>query len=105
MTAVEFDEWRAFFAVEPWGEERADLRAALTTAAVYNVNRGRGQSAFKPIDFMPNVKHDRDQLARRRALDPAAQDADRRSATDYLRAFFRRLARQPQPEPDQEGTD
>ena len=48
----EFAEWRAFFELEPWGEERADLRAGIIASTIANVNRSKGK-AFSPGDFMP----------------------------------------------------
>lgn len=32
IDSVEFTEWLAEYAIEPWGEERDDLRSALQTA-------------------------------------------------------------------------
>jgi hypothetical protein len=51
-TVREREEWAAYFDVEPWGEERADLRAGIIASTVANVNRGR-RKPFKPSDFMP----------------------------------------------------
>jgi len=49
----EFAEWRAFYELEPWGDDRADLRAGIVASTIANVNRGKGQKAFNPGDFMP----------------------------------------------------
>lgn len=46
-------EWMAYAQVEPFGETRADLRAAIVASTVANVFRGKKQRAFKPADFMP----------------------------------------------------
>jgi len=54
-------EWIAFHSLEPWGEERADLRAAIVASTIANVNRAKGQPAFKVADFMPEF----DRAARR----------------------------------------
>ncbi len=32
IDSVEFTQWQAEYAIEPWGEERDDLRSALQTA-------------------------------------------------------------------------
>ena len=48
----QYSEWRAYYEVEPWGEERADLRSAIIACTIANVNRAKGK-AFKPSDFMP----------------------------------------------------
>ncbi len=49
----QFAEWQAYYQLEPWGEERADLRAGIIASTIANVNRGKGQRAFTPSDFMP----------------------------------------------------
>ena len=46
-------DWMAYAALEPFGEERADLRAGIVAATLANVHRGEKQKAFKPSDFMP----------------------------------------------------
>ena len=50
-------EWQVFAALEPFGEERADLRAGIVASVIANcLARGRGKPAFKPRDFMPRFK-------------------------------------------------
>lgn len=53
VSSREFTDWQAFAELEPFGEERADLRAGIIASTLANVNRGRGTRAFKPSDFMP----------------------------------------------------
>lgn len=55
MSAIEFDGWAAYFAVEPFGAERADLRAGIVAATVANANRDpkKRREPFQPSDFMP----------------------------------------------------
>lgn len=53
IDSAEFAEWIAYYQVEPFGEERADLRAGIGAAVVANVNRGAGAKAFSAVDFMP----------------------------------------------------
>ena len=43
----------AFYRLEPFGEERADFRQALTTSMLYNINRRKHVDAADPEDFMP----------------------------------------------------
>jgi len=43
----------AFYSIEPFGEQRADLRAAIVASVIANSNRGKNQKPFKPEDFMP----------------------------------------------------
>jgi hypothetical protein len=51
--AREYAEWQAWYELNPWGEDRADLRAGIIASTIANTNRGKGQKAFKPSDFMP----------------------------------------------------
>lgn len=53
MTYREFAEWAAYYRIEPWGEERADLRSGIQSATIANCNRGKNQQPFSPADFMP----------------------------------------------------
>ena len=46
-------EWQDYAMLEPFGEERADLRSAIIAATVANVHRGKKQRPFRPADFMP----------------------------------------------------
>lgn len=39
MSIGQLQKWAAYYAIEPFGERRADLRAASVVASVYNVNR------------------------------------------------------------------
>jgi hypothetical protein len=55
MSSREFAEWLAYFELEPFGEERADLRSGIVASTIANVNRDpkRRRRAFRPEDFMP----------------------------------------------------
>ena len=53
MTAAQFDEWMAFYKLDPWSGERDDLRIAMLTARVYNYLRGDGERQYLVYDFMP----------------------------------------------------
>lgn len=59
MSSREFAEWMAFYKMEPFGEERADLRAAIVACTIANVNRAKGKRAFKVDDFMPRFEERR----------------------------------------------
>lgn len=54
MSSAEFSEWMAYYTIEPFGEERADLRQALTTSAVANTLQAQTKKPkwTKPEDFM-----------------------------------------------------
>ena len=55
MSSRELSEWKIYYELEPFGEERADLRQALTTSAVYNSIQAQTKHPkwTKPEDFMP----------------------------------------------------
>jgi hypothetical protein len=73
MRPSELGEWMAFWQIEPWGDERADLRTAINTAVLANVNRDskRRPNPFTPKDFMPYYREPEPDpaLAQRKALD------------------------------------
>lgn len=52
MSSLEFTEWIAYAKLEPFGERRADWRAAQIVAMLANVNRGKGQRAYEVKDFL-----------------------------------------------------
>lgn len=51
-TMREFVQWQAYYRLEPFGEERADLRNAIVACVIANAHRGKGRS-FRVRDFMP----------------------------------------------------
>lgn len=53
MSAAEFNSWRAYYGVFPFGDLRGDLQAGVVASIVANVNRGKGSKAYGPADFMP----------------------------------------------------
>lgn len=51
MTLRQFEEWRAYADLEPFDEQRADLRAASIVQTLYNLfGRKKGQRAVKLED-------------------------------------------------------
>lgn len=55
MTSRDVAEWKAYFSIEPFGEERADLRMGILASLIANVNRDKKRKSepFVPADFMP----------------------------------------------------
>jgi len=55
ISSAEFAEWQAYYRLEPFGEERADLRTGILAALIANVNRDPKQrkKPYEPADFMP----------------------------------------------------
>jgi hypothetical protein len=58
MSSMEFAEWMAYSQIEPWGEERADLRTALICKVSADINTPAGKPRAKLEDFM--LKFDRE---------------------------------------------
>ena len=49
-----FMKWQAYYTVEPFGEERADIRMGVGFSQLANSLRTSSkQKAYKPEDFMP----------------------------------------------------
>ena len=81
ISDAELYEWMAFYRLEPFGDERADVRAGMVCAVVHNVNRGKRGKAAKPTDFMPYHTAAED---RRKALDRP----DPKDLSQKVRAIF-----------------
>lgn len=56
MDSRELAEWAAYYSIEPFGEERDDLRAGIVASVIANVNRGKSSKVYEPQDFMPFSK-------------------------------------------------
>jgi hypothetical protein len=61
MGANHFWEWVAFAKLEPFTEERADLRTGIIASTIANIHRGKRRKAYKPKDFMPQFTLKREQ--------------------------------------------
>jgi hypothetical protein len=68
ISSVQFAEWMAYSRLEPWGEERDDLRMAIIASTIANVNRGKNTQAFKPQDFMPSFEPETEEQAAERLI-------------------------------------
>ena len=52
-----WQEWLLYMQQEPFGEERADLRAAIIASTMANLHgRRKGQKPFPIQDFMPDFR-------------------------------------------------
>ncbi len=49
----EISEWQAYYSIDPFGDQRADIRMAILASAVVAPHIERGKTAPKPADFMP----------------------------------------------------
>lgn len=53
MSAVQFCEWQACYAIDPWGPERADLRSGIECSVMDACHRTKGR-VKPPKDYMVN---------------------------------------------------
>ncbi len=55
IDSAEITSWQLYAEMEPFGEERADLRAGIIAALIANANRDpkKHREPFTPRDFMP----------------------------------------------------
>jgi Protein of unknown function (DUF4035) len=58
ISSAEFSEWLAYNMIEPFGEERGDLRAGIIACTFAQANAKKGKR-FKPEDFMPKFNKPR----------------------------------------------
>lgn len=57
MSSREFSQWMAFSRLEPFGDERADLRNGIIAATIANTNLKKGQKPYTPLDFIPRFSN------------------------------------------------
>lgn len=55
LRPTELGLWLALWQIDPWGEQRADLRAAIGHSLLANINTDSSKrpQGWKPADFMP----------------------------------------------------
>lgn len=55
ISSRELSEWAAYYELEPWGEERADLRAGIVASTMANTARDpkKRQKPYRANEFMP----------------------------------------------------
>ena len=61
ISSSELAEWQAFASIEPFGEFRADIRAAMIATTTANTWKGKGQRPSKITDFMLSFEPPREQ--------------------------------------------
>jgi hypothetical protein len=55
ITSAEFQEWRAYYQEEPFGDLRDDFRGGVLASIVQNLFIGRGDAAASPADFITHA--------------------------------------------------
>ncbi len=81
----ELSKWRALWAIDPWGNDREDLRSGTISAAAANAGRltAMAQGAklsgdwYKPRDFMPYSDPEKPDVNRLRGKLMALVDTQR----------------------------
>jgi len=73
LSAHEFAEWMAYSQIEPWGEERADMRAALICKILADFNTPKGKQPMKLSDFMLKFDQERKVQSTEELIGTAAQ--------------------------------
>lgn len=68
ITSMQFAEWMAYSTLEPWGEERDDLRMGIVASTIANANRGKNTKAYSPQDFMPQFEPEPEDVAIERMI-------------------------------------
>ena len=63
VTHKDYLDWLRFWATDPWGEDRADLRSAIAACASLAPWSGKGRTP-RPVSFMPYVKAGAEVVAR-----------------------------------------
>lgn len=52
MRPSELGTWAALYNIDPFDEERADLRAGIVASTLANIHRGKNTEPLSPFDFM-----------------------------------------------------
>jgi hypothetical protein len=68
ISSRDFAEWMAYSRLEPWGEERDDLRMGIVASTIANVNRSKNQKPYKPSDFIPDFEPETEEEAQARLM-------------------------------------
>ena len=68
----EFMEWKAFFRVDPWDQDRADLRSGILASLICNMFAGKGATRAKPDDFLLSEKRPPQPMRRQSSAEVAA---------------------------------
>jgi len=63
MDSAELTEWMAFYSVEPFGDARGDIQAAIVAATMANCWRGKDKTPYKLSEFLPKFDPPKQQTA------------------------------------------
>ena len=80
LTSGELTDWLAYYSIEPWGEERADLRSAIIAAIMSNRWRGKNERPRKIEEFMPfTIQPEKSETAMLQIVKEAISGASRKN--------------------------
>ncbi len=65
LSSREIVYWLAYFRLDPWGEERADVRAGVMALSALTPWRGKDAEALEPLDLLPDWSGERAERKRR----------------------------------------
>lgn len=69
LTAKQFQEWQAFYTLDPFGDQRGDLRSGIVSAVIANAFRSKNTNPIEPSQFMPYLeRHDQSPEEMQRTL-------------------------------------
>jgi hypothetical protein len=93
MTTRQFQEWRAYADLEPFDEERADLRAAHIVQTLLNLHRKKGAQPFQLKDCVLRFSP----VEASRPSSPEQARAEVRKTMDLLMLIYNAPAGAPKP--------
>jgi len=79
MPYTQFQAWRAYYRISPFGTFRTDLNSGIVASTMANIHRAKGKPPFKPADFMPY-------LEKQNATQTTSDDIERR-ITEFMSNF------------------
>lgn len=53
LPVAEFNAWRAYWNVSPFGDYRNDVQSGLICSTMANIHRASNTTPYSPGDFMP----------------------------------------------------
>jgi hypothetical protein len=68
IDSKELTEWQVYYGLEPFGDERADYRQAVTSCILANVYRGKNSKEYKITDFMLTKKSNKSEQQNESAM-------------------------------------
>ena len=84
MPLADYEQWKLYAQLEPFGSHYDDLRAGQIVASVYNVNRDAAAhpKGFSPLEFMPWND------AQKSIVETPVQEEDADTRADRIRALL-----------------